>query len=93
MQKSDIPVPISPTVRPRRPADRGLTGEEPRPQRHRRGAGLRRRPSPGIPGRATTYGGTHHAIKNIDGAAGLNIHATTAHGDITARDLLKEHLS
>ena len=36
----------------------------------------------------TTYGRIHNALKNTDGAAaGLNIHATTAHGDITARSL------
>ena len=36
----------------------------------------------------TTYGRIHNALKNADGAAaGLNIHATTAHGDITARSL------
>ncbi|MEV4682311.1 DUF4097 family beta strand repeat-containing protein [Streptomyces kurssanovii] len=35
----------------------------------------------------TTYGRIHNALKNTDGAAGLNIHATTAHGDIVARSL------
>ena len=36
----------------------------------------------------TAYGRIHNALKNTDGAAaGLNIHATTAHGDITARSL------
>lgn len=36
----------------------------------------------------TTYGRIHNALHNTDGAAaGLNIHATTAHGDITARSL------
>ncbi|WP_052865254.1 DUF4097 family beta strand repeat-containing protein [Streptomyces niger] len=36
----------------------------------------------------TTYGRVHNALKNTDGgAAGLNIHATTAYGDITARAL------
>jgi len=35
----------------------------------------------------TSYGRIHHALKNTDGAAGLNIHATTAYGDITARSL------
>ncbi|MDQ0797057.1 DUF4097 family beta strand repeat-containing protein [Streptomyces sp. B1I3] len=36
----------------------------------------------------TTYGRIHNALKNTDGAAaGLTIHATTAHGDITARSL------
>jgi len=35
----------------------------------------------------TTYGRIHNALKNTEGAAGLNIHATTAHGDITARSL------
>jgi DUF4097 and DUF4098 domain-containing protein YvlB len=36
----------------------------------------------------TTYGRIHNALRNTDGAAaGLNIHATTAHGDITARSL------
>jgi DUF4097 and DUF4098 domain-containing protein YvlB len=35
----------------------------------------------------TTYGRIHNALKNTDGAAGLNIHATTAYGDITARSL------
>jgi DUF4097 and DUF4098 domain-containing protein YvlB len=37
---------------------------------------------------ATSYGRIHNALNNTDGAAaGLNIHATTAHGDITARSL------
>ncbi|MFC9236325.1 DUF4097 family beta strand repeat-containing protein [Streptomyces decoyicus] len=35
----------------------------------------------------TTYGRIHNALKNTDGAAGLNIHATTAYGNITARSL------
>ncbi|MDP9798656.1 DUF4097 and DUF4098 domain-containing protein YvlB [Catenuloplanes nepalensis] len=36
----------------------------------------------------TTFGRVHNALHNTDGAAaGLNIHATTAHGDITARSL------
>ncbi|MFI9780473.1 DUF4097 family beta strand repeat-containing protein [Streptomyces sp. NPDC051956] len=36
----------------------------------------------------TTYGRIHNTLKNADGAgAGLNIQATTAHGDITARSL------
>ncbi|MFE3906580.1 DUF4097 family beta strand repeat-containing protein [Streptomyces sp. NPDC059153] len=35
----------------------------------------------------TTYGRIHNALKNTEGAAGLNIHATTAYGDITARSL------
>ncbi|SCL18494.1 Putative adhesin [Micromonospora rhizosphaerae] len=35
----------------------------------------------------TTYGRIHNALKNTEGAAGLNIHATTAHGDIVARSL------
>ncbi|MGC9382864.1 DUF4097 family beta strand repeat-containing protein [Streptomyces sp. MH13] len=36
----------------------------------------------------TTYGRIHNALQNADGAdAGLAIHATTAHGDITARSL------
>ena len=36
----------------------------------------------------TTYGRVHNALDNTDGAAArLNIHATTAHGDITARSL------
>ena len=36
----------------------------------------------------TTYGRIHNALKYTDGAAvGLNIHATTAYGDITARSL------
>ncbi|WP_328925376.1 DUF4097 domain-containing protein [Streptomyces sp. NBC_00190] len=34
----------------------------------------------------TSYGRIHNALHNTDGAAaGLNIHATTAYGDITAR--------
>ncbi len=34
------------------------------------------------------YGRIHNALKNTDGAAaGLNIHATTAYGDIVARSL------
>ncbi|WP_326628633.1 MULTISPECIES: DUF4097 family beta strand repeat-containing protein [unclassified Streptomyces] len=35
----------------------------------------------------TTYGRIHNALKNTDGAAVLNIHATTAYGDIVARSL------
>ncbi|MFC7260242.1 DUF4097 family beta strand repeat-containing protein [Streptomyces lutosisoli] len=36
----------------------------------------------------TGYGRIHNTLKNTDGAtAGLNIHATTAYGDITARSL------
>ncbi len=36
----------------------------------------------------TTCGRIHNALKNTDGAAaGLNIHATTTHGDIAARSL------
>ncbi|MGW9171379.1 DUF4097 family beta strand repeat-containing protein [Streptomyces decoyicus] len=35
----------------------------------------------------TTYGRIHNALKNTDGAADLNIHATTAYGNITARSL------
>ncbi|MGW1468803.1 hypothetical protein ACWCPT_31220 [Streptomyces sp. NPDC002308] len=36
----------------------------------------------------TTYGRVHNALANTDGAAAaLNIHATTAYGDITARSL------
>ncbi|MFE7399179.1 DUF4097 family beta strand repeat-containing protein [Streptomyces sp. NPDC057557] len=35
----------------------------------------------------TTYGRIHNALKNTEGAAALNIHATTAYGDITARSL------
>ncbi|MYS84102.1 DUF4097 family beta strand repeat-containing protein [Embleya scabrispora] len=36
----------------------------------------------------TTYGRIHNALANTEGAAaGLNIHATTAYGDITARSL------
>ncbi|GGW82806.1 hypothetical protein GCM10010503_69760 [Streptomyces lucensis JCM 4490] len=35
----------------------------------------------------TGHGRIHNALRNTDGAADLNIHATTAHGDITARSL------
>ncbi|MFE6756806.1 DUF4097 family beta strand repeat-containing protein [Streptomyces sp. NPDC057684] len=36
----------------------------------------------------TTYGRIHNTLKNTDGpTAALTIHATTAHGDITARSL------
>jgi hypothetical protein len=35
----------------------------------------------------TTHGRIHNALKNTEGAADLNIHATTAYGDITARSL------
>ncbi|MFF1543768.1 hypothetical protein [Streptomyces sp. NPDC058291] len=35
----------------------------------------------------TGFGRVHNALRNTDGAAALNIHATTAHGDITARSL------
>lgn len=33
----------------------------------------------------TTYGRIHNALRNTEGAADLNIRATTAHGNITAR--------
>ncbi|MET7648762.1 DUF4097 family beta strand repeat-containing protein [Streptomyces sp. NPDC005426] len=33
----------------------------------------------------TSYGRIHNALKNTEGTAELNIRATTAHGDITAR--------
>ncbi|GAB2746016.1 DUF4097 family beta strand repeat-containing protein [Streptomyces bullii] len=37
---------------------------------------------------STGYGRIHNALRNTDGgAAGLNIRATTSHGDITARGL------
>ncbi|MFE7935205.1 DUF4097 family beta strand repeat-containing protein [Streptomyces sp. NPDC057456] len=35
----------------------------------------------------TSYGRIHNTLKNTDGTAGLNIHATTAYGDIVARSL------
>ncbi|GAA3805305.1 DUF4097 family beta strand repeat-containing protein [Streptomyces chiangmaiensis] len=35
----------------------------------------------------TGYGRIHNSLKNTDGAAVLNIHATTAYGHITARSL------
>ncbi|MEW2575273.1 DUF4097 family beta strand repeat-containing protein [Streptomyces syringium] len=35
----------------------------------------------------TGYGRIHNSLKNAEGTAGLNIHATTAHGDIAARSL------
>ncbi|MFD9501068.1 DUF4097 family beta strand repeat-containing protein [Streptomyces sp. NPDC060035] len=35
----------------------------------------------------TAYGRIHNALRNTDGAAALNIHATTAYGDIVARSL------
>lgn len=36
----------------------------------------------------TSYGRIHNALENTDGAAaGLNIHATTAYGDVVARSL------
>lgn len=35
----------------------------------------------------TSYGRVHNALRNTDGTPGLTIHATTAHGDITARSL------
>ncbi|MFJ2589052.1 DUF4097 family beta strand repeat-containing protein [Streptomyces sp. NPDC087538] len=35
----------------------------------------------------TGYGRIHNALKNTDGDAGLNIHATTDHGNINARSL------
>lgn len=35
----------------------------------------------------TGYGRIHNALKNTDGAADLNIHATTDYGDILARSL------
>jgi DUF4097 and DUF4098 domain-containing protein YvlB len=35
----------------------------------------------------TSHGRIHNALKNTEGGADLNIHATTAHGDIVARSL------
>ncbi|GAA2280648.1 hypothetical protein GCM10010145_59350 [Streptomyces ruber] len=35
----------------------------------------------------TAHGRIHNALRNDNGATGLEIHATTAHGDITARSL------
>jgi hypothetical protein len=35
----------------------------------------------------TTHGRIHNALKNTEGTANLHIHATTGHGDITARSL------
>ena len=35
----------------------------------------------------TTYGRIQNALRNTEGAADLNIHATTAYGDIVARSL------
>ena len=35
----------------------------------------------------TTHGRVHNTLRNTDGTPGLTIHATTAHGDITARSL------
>ncbi|MGW0877336.1 DUF4097 family beta strand repeat-containing protein [Streptomyces sp. NPDC002740] len=35
----------------------------------------------------TTYGRIHNTLKNSEGTNGLNIHATTAYGDIVARSL------
>jgi hypothetical protein len=35
----------------------------------------------------TGYGRIQNALKNTEGAADLNIHATTGYGDITARSL------
>jgi DUF4097 and DUF4098 domain-containing protein YvlB len=35
----------------------------------------------------TTYGRIHNALRNTEGAADLNIHATTAYGDIVARSI------
>ncbi|MDQ0578832.1 DUF4097 family beta strand repeat-containing protein [Streptomyces rishiriensis] len=35
----------------------------------------------------TAYGRIHNALKNTEGVADLNIHATTAYGDIVARSL------
>lgn len=35
----------------------------------------------------TTYGRINNALQNTDGTAALNIHATTAYGNITARSL------
>lgn len=35
----------------------------------------------------SSYGRIHNALRNADGEAALNIHATTSYGDITARAL------
>ncbi|MEV6731475.1 MULTISPECIES: DUF4097 family beta strand repeat-containing protein [unclassified Streptomyces] len=35
----------------------------------------------------TSYGRIHNALKNTEGTPDLNIHATTAYGDITARSI------
>ena len=48
------------------------------------------RPPPGASATldaGTTYGRIRNTLKNTDGTADLNIHATTAYGDITARSL------
>ncbi|MEH0578427.1 DUF4097 family beta strand repeat-containing protein [Streptomyces sp. B21-108] len=36
---------------------------------------------------STGYGRIHNSLRNTEGTAGLTIHATTAHGDVTARSL------
>ncbi|MFF5127461.1 DUF4097 family beta strand repeat-containing protein [Streptomyces syringium] len=35
----------------------------------------------------TGYGRIHNSLQNAEGTVGLNIHATTAHGDVAARSL------
>ncbi|WP_328618813.1 DUF4097 family beta strand repeat-containing protein [Streptomyces sp. NBC_00354] len=35
----------------------------------------------------TSYGRIHNSLKNTEGTTALNIHATTAYGDITARSI------
>jgi hypothetical protein len=35
----------------------------------------------------TSYGRIHNSLRNTDGSPALTIHATTAHGDITARSV------
>jgi hypothetical protein len=35
----------------------------------------------------TGHGRIHNSLKNTEGTADLNIHATTSYGDITARSL------
>ncbi|MFE6848179.1 DUF4097 family beta strand repeat-containing protein [Streptomyces sp. NPDC057686] len=35
----------------------------------------------------TSYGRIHNALKNTEGTPDLNIHATTAYGDVTARSI------
>ncbi|MFF5295250.1 hypothetical protein [Paractinoplanes globisporus] len=103
MPKFDTPTPIAavldiPAGRVQRraphrrpPRRRRLRRRERRDRRDRAGRGrkpppYRPRPSAALDA-GTSYGRIHNALKNTEGTPDLDIHATTAYGNITARSL------